>query len=280
MFEAPRNEGGIYSTSKTASGGYQPPIEELGRLDERTSTTGPAARPGTSATSSIWHGTLPMGSNTSTTFVEGRESSSPFASIRTIPFIRSEGFLTKMFGRQDAAFFIEVLLKMDAREVQLVGNVPGWPCALLSERPSLGPDSIQEACAVLAPNNQPLWLLDFIPSHMYPVVPQKIWTPPNQSDWRRYVAQASLRMPVFFIQYNGTVGLPLPQALVGDRGLLRGAEKAAPLGGGHSTQIRIAVSTSPSSRPCFGLKDGCLTVAWVRTVGTPDTDQGPDATPQ
>jgi hypothetical protein len=246
MFEVPRDEGGISGTSKTASGGYQPPIEELGGLDERVSTTGPAARLGTSATSSIGLGTLAMGSNTSTTFVAGRVSSLPFTSI---PFIRSEGFLTKMFGLQDAAFFIEVLLKMDAREVHLVGNVPGWPCALLSQTPS-----IQEACAVLAPNNQPLWLLDFIPSHMYHVVPQKIWTPSNQSDWRRYVEQASLRMPVFFIQYNGTVGLPLPQALNGDRPLLRGAEKAAPLGGGHSTQIRIAVSTSPPSRPRFRLK--------------------------
>jgi len=153
-----------------------------------------------------------------------------------IPFNRTEGFLAKMFGRRDAAFFIESLLKVDAREVHLVGNVPGWHNALMSQMPS-----IQEAgYAVLAPNGQPLWLLDFIPQQMYHVVPQKIWTPPNQSDWRRYVEQAILRMPVFFIQNNGAIGLPLAQALNGDRALLRGADKPAPLGGGHSTQIRIA----------------------------------------
>jgi hypothetical protein len=164
-----------------------------------------------------------------------------------IPFNRSEGFLARMFGQRDAAFFIESLLKVDAREVHLVGNVPGWYNALMSQMPS-----IQDAGYVAqAPNGQPLWLLDFIPEPMYHVVPQKIWTPPNQSDWRRYVEQATLRMPVFFIQNNGAVGLPLAQALNGERGLLRGADRPAPLGGGHSTQIRIAVSST--SLPSFPL---------------------------
>ncbi|KAI0255941.1 hypothetical protein BJV78DRAFT_1107592, partial [Lactifluus subvellereus] len=72
------------------------------------------------------------------------------------------------------------------------------------------------------------------------VIPQKIWSPPNQSDWRRYVEQATLRMPVFFVQNNGTIGLPLPRAAVGDTATLRHADRPAPLGGGHSTQIRIA----------------------------------------
>jgi hypothetical protein len=98
----------------------------------------------------------------------------------------------------------------------------------------------------LAPNNRPLYLLDIIPLTMYLVVPQKIWTPPYQSDWRQYVEQVSLRMPVFFIQNDGTIGLPLERALRGDRASMRLADMAAPLGGGHSTQICIAVSTSLS----------------------------------
>ena len=232
MFEALRDEREISSTSKTASKGSHPLIEELGGLDERTSTTGP--------------GTLAMGFST---FVARLGPSSPFISV---PFDRSEGFLTKMFGRRDAAFFIESLLKADARGINLVGNVPRWPYALMSETPST---AIQETDYIaLTPNNQPLWLLDFIPSNMYQVVPQKIWSPPKRSDWRRYVEQAILHMPVFFIQDNGSIGLPLLQALNGDRALLRGAGKAAPLGGGASTRIRIAVSTYPSSRPRFRLK--------------------------
>ncbi len=60
-------------------------------------------------------------------------------------------------------------------------------------------------------------------------------------------------MPVFFIQNNGAIGLPLPRATVGDTAGLRNADLPAPLGGGHSTQIRIAVSSpfslSPSPSP-------------------------------
>jgi hypothetical protein len=146
-----------------------------------------------------------------------------------------------MFGRRDAAFFIESLLKMNANDVYLVGNVPGWHNALMVQRPSVS-DTRYDAVA----NNVPLYLLDFLPVPMYHVVPQKIWTPPNQSDWRRYVEQAHLRMPVFFVQGNGVIGLSLPRAVVGDTASLRGADNPAPLGGGHSTQIRIAVSSSPT----------------------------------
>jgi hypothetical protein len=142
-----------------------------------------------------------------------------------------------MFGPRDAAFFIESLLKTSAREVHLVGNVPGWPNALMVSQPSV-PDSRGDA---LYNDRHPLWLLDFIPPTHGSVVPQKIWSPPNQSDWRRYVEQATLRMPVFFVQNNGIIGLPLPRAAVGDTASLRRADQPAPLGGGHSTQIRIAV---------------------------------------
>ncbi|KAF8498587.1 hypothetical protein F5888DRAFT_1690213 [Russula emetica] len=157
-------------------------------------------------------------------------------SYTPIPFVRSEGFLTKMFGRRDAAFFIESLLKVDVRDVYLVGNVPGWHNALMAQTPSIHDARVD----AFDPTNRPLWLLDIVPPPMYHVVPQKIWTPPNQSDWRRYVEQASLRMPVFFIQNDGVIGLPLTRALAGDRQSLRCAEMSAPLGGGHSTQIRIA----------------------------------------
>ena len=173
----------------------------------------------------------------------------------SIPFARTEGFLTKMFGRRDAAFFIESLLKVNVRDVFVYGNVPGWNNALMVSNPSINDGRY----VAFAHNNQPLWLLDIIPQPMDHVVPQTMWTPPNQSDWRRYVEQASLRMPVFFIQNDGTIGLPLVRALSGQRALLRCGDMPAPLGGGHSTQIRIAVSAalspplqlSPSTPPFF-----------------------------
>jgi hypothetical protein len=150
-----------------------------------------------------------------------------------------------MFGRRDAAFFIESLFKVNVRDVFLFENIPGWHNALMVPNPPVN-DGRYDA---ISPNNQPLRLLDIIPLPMYDVVPQKIWTPPNQSDWRRYVEQASLRMPVFFIQNDGAIGLPLVRALSGQRALLRGGDTPAPLGGGHSSQIRIAVSTSLSPHP-------------------------------
>ena len=171
-----------------------------------------------------------------------------------------------MFGRRDAAFFIESLLKMNVRDVVLYGNVPGWHNALMVPKPFIN----DRRCDAFASNNQPLWLLDIIPLPMYRVVPQKIWTPPSQSDWRRYVEQASLCMPVFFIQNDGAIGLPLARALSGQRALLRCGDTPAPLGGGHSTQIRIAVSTSLS--PSFpGL--GFRLKTWLHRSGL-GTDRG------
>jgi hypothetical protein len=209
------------------------------------------------------------------------------STLTSISFIRSDGFLVRMFGQRDAVFFIESLLKMNARDIHLVGNVPGWPSALMVQRPSVG-DTHFDA---LVNNTTPLWILDFIPPPIYQVVPQQIWTPPNQSDWRRYVEQASLRMPVFFVQNNGAIGLPLPRAAVGDTASLRGADTAAPLGGGHSTQIRIAVSSSPpcplppfpllffsSSGLISDINHCCIVVARIRNVGAPDTNQRSNAT--
>ncbi|KAH9024896.1 hypothetical protein EDB84DRAFT_1564241 [Lactarius hengduanensis] len=167
------------------------------------------------------------------------------AQYARILFTRSDGYLVRMFGHRDAAFFIESLLKMNARDVHLIGNVPGWHGALMVSRPSV-PGTHPDA---LANNEHPLWLLDFVPQPQVTVVTQQIWTPPNQSDWRRYVEQAHLRMPVFFVQNNGVIGLPLSRAAVGDTSSLRTRTSRPPLGGGHSTQIRIAVSPSPASPP-------------------------------
>ncbi len=155
-----------------------------------------------------------------------------------LPFrlVHSEGFLTKMFGRRDAAFFIGTLFKVNSRNLYLVGNMPEYLSGLMVQSPS----NLDARADAIRPDNQPLWLLDMIAQPMYQVVPQKMWTPPNQSDWHRYVEQASLHLPVFFIQNDGAAGLPLVRALAGDTASLRGANMPAPLGGGHSTQIRIA----------------------------------------
>src|SRR6267142_586744 len=205
----------------------------------------------------------------------------------SIAFVRSDVFLVRMFGERDAAFFIESLLKMNAREVCLIGNVPGWSNALMVQRPSVG----DTRCDALANNDHPLWLLDFIPpglplGPLYHVVPQKIWTPPNQSDWRRYVEQASLRMPVFFVQNNGAIGLPLPRAAVGDTASLRQRRPSWgwPFSPGSPCR-KFLFSPYPSLPPLplvffffysdlvSDIKHRRIAVARIRIVGAPDTDQ-------
>jgi hypothetical protein len=172
-------------------------------------------------------------------------------SYTQIHFTGCNGFLVRMFGQRDAAFFIESLLKTSASNVYLIGNVPGWPNALMAQHPSA--EDASPTAVMNLPNMPPchLWLLDFVPSPNFVVVPQKIWTPPNQSDWRRYVEQANLRMPVFFVQSDGSIGLPLTRATAGDTAMLHHAASPAPLGGGHSTQIRIAVSPTSTSTCLF-----------------------------
>ena len=191
-----------------------------------------------------------------------------------IPFVQCDAFLVRMFGQRDAAFFIESLLKTNAKNVYLISNVPGWNNALMVQNPSAS--DARPAAVLPLPNNQSrhLWILDFVPSPTATVVPQTIWTPPNQSDWRRYVEQANLRMPVFFMQSNGAIGLPLTRATAGDTATLHCADSPAPLGGGHSTQIRIAVGTSftclsflplpfPTRAPPLTEFPRCTPVAWL-----------------
>jgi hypothetical protein len=72
------------------------------------------------------------------------------------------------------------------------------------------------------------------------VVPQHLWSPLGQDDWRRYVEQADFHMPVFFINANGALGVPLVNAAAGQMSL-RGADQPAPLGDKTTTKILIGV---------------------------------------
>ena len=74
------------------------------------------------------------------------------------------------------------------------------------------------------------------------VVPQRRWTPADETDVRRYVASAALQLPVYFVNRNGGVGFWLPDILQGrDHDLYHG-DREAPLGGRATTHLRINVS--------------------------------------
>jgi hypothetical protein len=90
-------------------------------------------------------------------------------------------------------------------------------------------------------SGRPLWLLDYSIAQTGTVVPQELWSPQNVNDFRQYVTEAELQMPIFFVQDNGCLGLPLGDALNGRCHTLRGAQMHAPLGGKTTTFIRIKV---------------------------------------
>jgi hypothetical protein len=91
-------------------------------------------------------------------------------------------------------------------------------------------------------NGHPLWLIDYGVMDFGTVVPQTLWSPGNTTGLRQYVV-ASLQLPIFFIQEDGSLGLSLGDAAGGNCDSLRDAQRQALLGGGHTTTIRILVCT-------------------------------------
>jgi hypothetical protein len=91
-------------------------------------------------------------------------------------------------------------------------------------------------------NGRPGWLLDYPIRPGGSVVPQKFWFPQGQGDWRRYVEQARLQMPLYFVNADGTLGVPIVNAAAGQM-YLRGAGEPVPFGDKTTTKIRIGVCT-------------------------------------
>ena len=107
-----------------------------------------------------------------------------------------EGYLVKLFN---------------VRNVDDIQAIRYQNCAfyVLNQPPhnSLPPHSVSGRNA---------WLLDHAVVSGGSVVPQQLWIPPGQGDRPRYVDQVQLRMPVFFINANGSLGVPVMSAAVGN----------------------------------------------------------------
>jgi len=60
------------------------------------------------------------------------------------------------------------------------------------------------------------WVLDHAVRNGGSVVPQQLWAPQGQGgDRRRYVDQVQFRMPIFFVNMNGGLGVPVMSAAAG-----------------------------------------------------------------
>ena len=138
------------------------------------------------------------------------------------------GYISHSFTPLLAEAHLYNLYKVDPKTVQAVQNEYG--AYLVSSPPWL------------LVQGQPARIVDYAVRPGGTVVPQQIWFPHGQGDWRRYVEQADFHMPVFFVNADGSLGVPLVNAIAGQMSLY-GANQLAPLGDKTTTKIRIGVRT-------------------------------------
>jgi len=179
-----------------------------------------------------------------------------------------DGFIAQTFSPQGAHDFFTVLLRRPdylqycrisySRGVwYITQNAPHVP------QPSLGiPTQIS-----------PLPLDFSVGTTQGTVVSQPRWVPADEVDVRRHVHDATLQLPIFFVnRNNGAVGFWLPDILQGRDGDLHNRNSHASLGGRTTIHIRINVS-SHSYISCGGshlCSPTPLTVAGLWQLEAPD----------
>ena len=145
-----------------------------------------------------------------------------------------DGYLSNTVTPQVAEIYLAYLLKVDPKRVQAF-RVHDWPGAFFVADPPMSHCRPQ-----LIGNGRYAWLLDYALRRGGSVVPQHLWSPQGQGDWRRYVEQAQLYTPVFFVNVDRSLGVPVSHAAAGQMSL-RDANEPALLGDRTTTKIRISV---------------------------------------
>ena len=146
-------------------------------------------------------------------------------------------FIAYMFSPQDAHNFLALLLRTQdfLRHYRISYSQSVW--YIMQNPPYFPPPPLG-----IPPQNLMLPLDYNVCTTQGTVVPQRRWTPADETDVRRYVASAALQLPVYFVNRNGGVGFWLPDILQSrDHDLYHG-DREAPLGGRATTHLRINVS--------------------------------------
>ncbi|KAI9440532.1 hypothetical protein H4582DRAFT_1473413 [Lactarius indigo] len=148
--------------------------------------------------------------------------------------LRVDGYLSYTFTPQVAEIYLAYLFKVDPKRVHAF-SIRDWPGAFFVADPPMNHCRPQHIL-----NGRYAWLLDYAITSRRggTVVPQQLWSPQGQGDWRRYVEQAQLHIPVFFVNADGSLGVPVSHAAAGQMSL-RHANEPAPLGDRTTTKIRI-----------------------------------------
>jgi hypothetical protein len=142
-----------------------------------------------------------------------------------------DGYISYAFNSRNAELYVVHLFKTDAASVQAIRDGNGAYSVFIPPSHFSPPVRTQYGDT---------WVLDYAVRTGGSVVPQQIWAPQGQGDRRRYVDQAQFCMPIFFVNRNGNLGVPVMNAAAGQMHL-RDAHLPSSLIDKTSAKIRIGV---------------------------------------
>ena len=143
----------------------------------------------------------------------------------------TDGYISYTFTSRNAEFYVVHLFKRDATSVQATRDRNGTYSVFIPPSHFSPP--------IHTPYGD-TWVLDHAVRTGGSVVPQQLWAPRRQGDRPRYVDQAQFRMPIFFVNMNGSLGVPVMNAAAGQM-QLREAHLPPSLLDKTTTKIRIGV---------------------------------------
>jgi hypothetical protein len=147
----------------------------------------------------------------------------------------TDGYIPYTFGPQSAEVCRTHLFYVDTTAIRVIRHQSGAFYAF--NQPAAPPHFNPPAVSLYGQN---AWFLDFAIRPGGSIVPQQLWFPQGQGDRRHYMDQARFRMPVFFVNMDGSLGVPVINAAAG-RMQLRGADLPPQFADKSTIKIRINV---------------------------------------
>ncbi|KAI0295984.1 hypothetical protein BC826DRAFT_257869 [Russula brevipes] len=173
--------------------------------------------------------------------VEPRASSSSSSAISHIPRkphvslgasdLLIDGYISETFSPRVAVIYVACVFKVEPTRLRTFTHECRPGVFFASNPPT------DHSRPPITLNGRPAWVLDYVIRFGGSVIPHQLW-PHKLDDFLRSVGQASLHLPVFFLNMDGNLGVPVMNAAAGQMSL-DAAHEPAPLGGGYTTKIRI-----------------------------------------
>jgi hypothetical protein len=144
-----------------------------------------------------------------------------------------DGYISYTFTSRNAEFYVVHLFRRDAASVGAIRDSRSGAYSVFVPPSHFSPP--------IRTQYGDTWVLDYaVRTGGGSVVPQQLWSPQGQGDRRRYVDQAQFRMPIFFLNANGALGVPVTNAAAGHM-QLRDVYLPPSLMEKMTTKIRIGV---------------------------------------